>query len=160
MTFASSSSASFSSSSPHNSSTSTHSFSSSESPNSISSTPSFSSSDSFIRCEGLDLLLKAVHHLAGSVVGVPLVQRRVVRRRRRRASALVFNKLIIAQVFKKEDEDEHEDEGEDQVETKGKRRTNEVKAKENSRPKRQRRLMALPSKYQDSVFQPWKWQAR
>lgn len=107
-------------------------------------------------------MLKAVHHLAGSVVGVPFVQRRVVRRRRRRASALVFNELIITQVFKKEneDEDEDEDEEEDQVETRGKIRTNKVKAKENSNPKRQRRLMALPSKYQDSVLQPWKRQAR
>ncbi|KAA8544891.1 hypothetical protein F0562_019714 [Nyssa sinensis] len=98
------------------------------------------SSTSPTRCEGLDLLVKAIHHVsAGSVVGVPYIQRKVIRRRRR---ALRFNKLVITELFKREEEEED--------------RENEGLPESNSMSKRQRRVMALPSKYQDSVLQPWK----
>lgn len=84
---------------------------------------------------------------AGSVVGVPYIQRRVVRRRRRRR-ALEFNALILNQflVFEK---------GESQVELKKRGST-----KARSMSKRQKRGMPLPSKYQDSVLHPLKPKSR
>lgn len=113
-----------------------HSFDSSENP----SSPSSSCHNSTARCEGLDLLVMAVHYLAGSIVGVPFAQKRVVRRRKR---AVKFNNLIISGVFcGKEDE------------------KRECKEDPNfgfdSKPTREKRVMALPSKYRDSVLQPWK----
>uniref|UniRef100_A0A5B7BWE3 Uncharacterized protein n=1 Tax=Davidia involucrata TaxID=16924 RepID=A0A5B7BWE3_DAVIN len=121
------------------SSITTHSIASST--DSSSSAPS-DSSPSPTRCEGLDLLVKAIHHVsAGSVVGVPYIQRRVIRRRRR---ALRFNKLVITELFKQEDEEEEDE------------RENEGEPESNSMSKRQRRVMALPTKYHDSVLQPWK----
>lgn len=42
------------------------------------------SSNLATKCQGLNLLVKAIHLVtAGSVVGVPYIQRRIVRRRRR-----------------------------------------------------------------------------
>ncbi|KAA8537039.1 hypothetical protein F0562_029517 [Nyssa sinensis] len=109
---------------------------------SSSSVPSDSSCFS-TRCEGLDLLVKAIHHVsARSVVGVPYIQRRVIRRRRR---ARRFNKLIITELFNQEEEEEEEEE-----------REKEGQPELNSLSKRHRRVMALPSKYQDSVLKPWK----
>ncbi|XAR63587.1 hypothetical protein NMG60_11023576 [Bertholletia excelsa] len=100
---------------------------------SSSSSPWKSSSPCSTRCEGLDLLVKAIHHVcAGSVVGVPYIQRRVIRRRRR---AQRFSKLVVTnnnQILKE----------------------NEGREKPNSTVKRQRRVMALPSKYQDCYVQP------
>ncbi|KAK9691732.1 hypothetical protein RND81_09G215400 [Saponaria officinalis] len=77
---------------PHSSSSSS-SLSPVSSPSSSSSSTSSSSSFSpSRRCEGLDLLVKAVYHVAGSVVGVPYIQRRVIRRRK---PALRFDNLVI-----------------------------------------------------------------
>ncbi|CAK9157257.1 unnamed protein product [Ilex paraguariensis] len=136
------------SSSPSSSSCSlitTHSFASSTDstssvPSNCTSFPSIAST----RCEGLDLLVKAIHHVAsGSVVGVPYIQKRVIRRRRR---ALRFTKLNITQIFLEKKEPEV-----------GKK---EVQVQAKSKQKRQRRAMALPSKYHDSVLQPWKQVSR
>ncbi|KAK2965070.1 hypothetical protein RJ639_029525 [Escallonia herrerae] len=128
-----------SSSSSSHSSITTHSFASST-DSSLSVAPSsshyLSPSSSPTRCQGLNLLVKAIHHVtAGSVVGVPYIQRRVIRRRR---AAMRFNNLIITEVFR-------EQRGGGGKETK---------------TKREKRAMALPSKYQDSVLQPWKTRSR
>ncbi|XP_075474103.1 uncharacterized protein LOC142505140 [Primulina tabacum] len=83
----STSSWSSSSSSSSSSVTATHSLASSQ--DSSNSSP-FSLITASSRCPGLDLLVKAIHQItAGSVVGVPYIQRRVtIRRRRRRMSSL------------------------------------------------------------------------
>ncbi|KAL3632753.1 hypothetical protein CASFOL_025737 [Castilleja foliolosa] len=48
------------------------------------------------RCHGLDLLVKAIHQVtAGSVVGVPYIQRRVTIRRRRRRGCLEFDAFLF-----------------------------------------------------------------
>ncbi|XP_073038949.1 uncharacterized protein [Primulina eburnea] len=82
-----SSRSSSSSSSSSSSVTATHSLASSQ--DSSNSSP-FSLITASSRCPGLDLLVKAIHQItAGSVVGVPYIQRRVtIRRRRRRMSSL------------------------------------------------------------------------
>ncbi|KAF3666995.1 hypothetical protein CQW23_19917 [Capsicum baccatum] len=52
---------------------------------SSSSTSSSTSSSITHRCQGLDLLVKAIHQVTdGSIVGVPYIQKRVITRRRRR----------------------------------------------------------------------------
>ncbi|GMH07812.1 hypothetical protein Nepgr_009652 [Nepenthes gracilis] len=96
------------------------------------------------RCEGLDLLVKAVYYVAGSAVGVPYVQRRVITRRKK---ALRFSNLIVSELFKTAEEEK-----ESEKEEKAKKQT---EINENSEKKRQRRAMALPSKFQDSVLHPW-----
>uniref|UniRef100_A0A7C8YYD6 Uncharacterized protein n=1 Tax=Opuntia streptacantha TaxID=393608 RepID=A0A7C8YYD6_OPUST len=102
----SSSSSCFSSSSTHTRSTiSAHSLSSSS--NSTSSSSSFSLIHR-PRCQGLDLLVKAVYHVAGSVVGVPYIQKRVIRRRKR---AVRFSNLVISSE-KEEREFQNGEEGE------------------------------------------------
>ncbi|KAL6989466.1 hypothetical protein U1Q18_015215 [Sarracenia purpurea var. burkii] len=112
-----------------NSITSSKDSSSSTQPNSLSSST---------RCEGLDLLIKAIHHVsAGSAVGVPYIQRRVIRRRRR---AQRFNRLIITQLFNEDDDVETEER-----ETKGRSEPNSIR-------KHKRRVMALPFKYHDSIL--------
>ncbi|KAL1558860.1 hypothetical protein AAHA92_09273 [Salvia divinorum] len=48
------------------------------------------------RCRGLDLLVKAIHQVdAGSVVGVPYIQRRVSIRRRRRSGRIEFDAFVF-----------------------------------------------------------------
>lgn len=142
-------SSSSSTASPH-SSICTHSV-----PSFVDSIPSSQSNSSSrstgceTRCEGLDLLVKAVYYVAGSMVGVPFTQRRVITRRRRRRT-LVFNNFTINEIFKKEEQDEEEE--------KVKKADKEAEAK--SKSKRKNRVMALPLKYQDSVLQPWKRQSR
>ncbi|KAJ0545848.1 hypothetical protein HanRHA438_Chr08g0339301 [Helianthus annuus] len=60
----------------------------------ITTTPSLSTSSSpFTRCTGLNLLVKAIHQItAGSVIGVPYFQKRIITRRRR---PLHFANLIL-----------------------------------------------------------------
>ncbi|KAH7863419.1 hypothetical protein Vadar_017246 [Vaccinium darrowii] len=102
-----------------------------------------SSASSSTRCVGLDLLVKAIHHVAtgGSIVGVPYIQRRSVIRRRRRSNYLGFNQLFVT--------------GNMGSEERAKGSGSEPKLK-----KQRRRVMALPSKYQDSVLQPWRLRSR
>ncbi|KAI5676761.1 hypothetical protein M9H77_07711 [Catharanthus roseus] len=128
--------------------------SSSITANSLSLASSTDSSSSFspcssnlaTRCQGLDLLVKAIHLVtAGSVVGVPYIQRRIVRRRRR---ALKFNSLILSQFLVNDKEQEQG------------QKKKKVNSKARSKSKRQKRAMALPSKYQDSVLQPLKPKTR
>ncbi|KAL0422023.1 UNVERIFIED_CONTAM: protein WVD2-like 2 [Sesamum latifolium] len=100
------------------------------------------------RCHGLDLLVKAIHQVtAGSVIGVPYIQRRVKIRRRRRRRALQFDSCIFAELFEQKKGQQNE------------KKLNSIKKKQkgkNSVAKgRQRRVMGLPSKLQDSVLQPW-----
>ncbi|KAF5183732.1 hypothetical protein FRX31_026680 [Thalictrum thalictroides] len=125
--------------------TSTSSFSSDSTSLTPSTTHSFSSStsnasfstDYITRCEGLDLLIKAVLHVAGSVLVVPFTQRRVIRRRKR---ACKFTKI---EFIKKPQEDEQNEEEEDEE--------IDVILNDNKR----KREMSFP-KYHDSVIQPWK----
>ncbi|OIT07496.1 hypothetical protein A4A49_15412 [Nicotiana attenuata] len=126
-----SSSSPSSSSLSSSSSSSSYSFSSLTNNSLASSTDSSSSAPSTstcttTRCQGLDLLVKAIHLVtAGSVVGVPYIQKRVITRRRRRIFS--FDSLFIA----------------------------EIKCKGSELPKRQQRkqrLKSVPTKYQDSVL--------
>ncbi|CAN4108576.1 unnamed protein product [Withania somnifera] len=102
---------------------------------SIDSSSSTSTSSSFTsRCQGLNLLVKAIHQVtAGSVVGVPYIQKRVITRRRRRRF-LSFESFIISECLQKQDDDG-------------------VECKNGSLPKRQqrKRLKTVPNKYQDSA---------
>ena len=124
------SSSSSSSTSPSNSSITTHSLLTS----SIDSSSPFQSS-SPSRCFGLNMLVKAIHQVtAGSVVGVPYFQRRILTRRRR---PLQFDNLILTTT---------------QLLSKSGSRSN---SKSKSIAKRQRRVnVTMPSKYRDSVLQP------
>ncbi|CAI9770421.1 unnamed protein product [Fraxinus pennsylvanica] len=73
------------------------------SQDSSSSCPFPSTSMATRRCHGLDLLVKAIHQVtAGSVVGYPYIQRRVMIRRRRRE--LKFDGFTIAEFLKEERE--------------------------------------------------------
>ncbi|KAI3816895.1 hypothetical protein L1987_10680 [Smallanthus sonchifolius] len=103
---------------------------------SIDSSSSFQSS-SPTRCLGLNLLVKAIHQVtAGSVVGVPYIQKRIITRRRR---PLQFNNLILATT---------------QLLSKSESRSRS-RSKPKSKARRQRRVnMTMPSKYRDSVLQP------
>ncbi|KAI3734545.1 hypothetical protein L6452_14016 [Arctium lappa] len=123
------SSSSSSSPSPSHSSITTHSLFASSSIDSFSSSQSPSPS----RCFGLNLLVKAIHQVtAGSVVGVPYIQRRNLTRRRR---PLQFNNLILTTT--------------ELLSKSGSRSESKSKAK------RQRRVnITMPSKYRDSVLQP------
>ncbi|CAN4111304.1 unnamed protein product [Withania somnifera] len=98
-----------------------------------SSSSTSTSSSSTSRCQGLNLLVKAIHQVTdGSVVGVPYIQKRVITRRRRR-TVLSFDSFFIAEYLQKQD---------DGAECKG-----------GSLPKRQqrKRLKTVPTKYQDSA---------
>ncbi|KAJ4967945.1 hypothetical protein NE237_014646 [Protea cynaroides] len=115
---------------------------------SSSNSPSSSSSsiDCQIRCEGLDILAEAVRFVAGSALpmSVPVTRRRVIIRRK---SAFRFNKIDISEIGEQEElelEEMNQEEGIGVI----------------TKPKRRKREMALPSKYQDSVLQPWKRQNR
>ncbi|KAG5539328.1 hypothetical protein RHGRI_019780 [Rhododendron griersonianum] len=132
----------FSSSSPSSPPSSTITAASSTDSSQSSHTPSSSSST---RCEGLDLLVKAIHHVAtgGSIVGVPYIQRRSVIRRRRRSNYLRFTQLFVTDGVGIEEREKGEGSG------------SEPKLK-----KQRRRVMALPSKYHDSVLQPWRLRSR
>ncbi|KAF7137302.1 hypothetical protein RHSIM_Rhsim07G0074400 [Rhododendron simsii] len=130
-----------SSSSPSSPPSSTITATSSTDSSQSSHTPSSSST----RCEGLDLLVKAIHHVAtgGSIVGVPYIQRRSVIRRRRRSNYLRFTQLFVTDGV-----------GIEEIK-KGKGSGSEPKLK-----KQRRRVMALPSKYHDSVLEPWRLRSR
>ncbi|KAL2942600.1 Keratin type I cytoskeletal 40 [Bienertia sinuspersici] len=149
----SSSSSCFSSS---HSTISTHSLSSSSNSTSSSSSPSLSSSR---RCEGLDLLVKAVYFVGGSIVGVPYIQKRVIRRRK---PALRFGNLVINSVHKLQVDDIDVDVDDDEVldccnnliEQKQKMMIKKKKTTTNNKQKK--RSKAIPVKYQDSVLQSWK----
>ncbi|KAJ8452470.1 hypothetical protein Cgig2_000059 [Carnegiea gigantea] len=103
---------------------------------SSNSTFSFFSLSPNQRCEGLDLLVKAVYHVAGSVVGVPYIQRRVIRRRK---PAIRFRSFVIG--LARENENEDEDKG--QV----------FDSNVQVHKKKQRRRSI---KYPNSVLQSWK----
>ncbi|RZC62434.1 hypothetical protein C5167_024183 [Papaver somniferum] len=118
-----------------------------------------SSIDYETRCEGLDLLVKAVVHVAGCFLVVPFTQRRVIRRRKRNLS---FFKSFVTDFIKNQDEEEEiqEEEDEEDVEIKEEKKQKQKKKKGKqmkgiSKPKRKKRVMALPSKYNDSVLHPW-----
>ncbi|KAJ4955608.1 hypothetical protein NE237_012391 [Protea cynaroides] len=106
--------------------------------------PSFSPSsiDCQTRCEGLDILAEAVHFVAGSALpmGVPVTRRRIIIRRK---SAFKFSKIDISEIEKQAEEMNQEKE-----------------IRVITKPKKRKRVMAVPSKYQDSVLQPWKRQNR
>ncbi|KAJ4955575.1 hypothetical protein NE237_012358 [Protea cynaroides] len=104
----------------------------SSSSNSHSSSPS--SIDCQTRREGLDILAEAVHFIAGSALpmGVPVTRRRIIIRRKN-----------ISEIEKQAEEMNQEKE-----------------IRVITKPKKRKRVMALPSKYQDSVLQPWKRQNR
>ncbi|CAI9097363.1 OLC1v1033765C1 [Oldenlandia corymbosa var. corymbosa] len=104
-----------------------------DSSSSSSADPPYLSSTSATsekRCQGLDLLVKAIHLVtAGSVVGVPYIQRRVVQRRRR---ALKFNGFgfVVTQLSRQHQEEEGVKE--------------ELHIKTRSMLKRQSRMMGFP----------------
>ncbi|KAL7589206.1 hypothetical protein Lser_V15G36558 [Lactuca serriola] len=127
----SSSSSSSNSQSQSHSSITTHSLLASSIDSSSFQSPSPS------RCFGLNLLVKAIHQVtAGSVVGVPYIQRRIVIRRRR---PLQFNNLLLTTT--------------ELLSKSGSRSRSKLKPK--PKAKRQRRVnMTMPSKYRDSVLQP------
>ncbi|CAI9273252.1 unnamed protein product [Lactuca saligna] len=126
----SSSSPSSSPNSPSHSSITVHSHVASSTDSSSSFQSSFPSS-SPSRCFGLNLLVKAIHQVtAGSVVGVPYIQRRILTRRRR---PIQFNNLILTTTDL----------------------LSKSRSKSKPKAKRQRRVnMTMPSKYRDSVLQP------
>ncbi|KAK9140228.1 hypothetical protein Scep_009909 [Stephania cephalantha] len=93
------------------------------------------------RYDGLDLLVKAVLHLSGSVLCVPFTQKRVIRRRKR---AFRFPTFMAEEFEQSGGERIVKDEGITSI----------------SKSKRRRRGMAVPSKFQDSVMQPWKRRSR
>ncbi|KAL7612373.1 hypothetical protein Lser_V15G08356 [Lactuca serriola] len=120
--------------SPSHSSITVHSHVASSTDSSSSFQSSFPSS-SPSRCFGLNLLVKAIHQVtAGSVVGVPYIQRRILTRRRR---PIQFNNLILTT-----------------TDLLSKSRSKSI-SKSKPKAKRQRRVnMTMPSKYRDSVLQP------
>ncbi|CAA3028078.1 Hypothetical predicted protein [Olea europaea subsp. europaea] len=96
------------------------------------------------RCHGLDLLVKAIHQVtAGSVVGYPYIQRRVMIRRRRRE--LKLDGFTICELLKEEREQNEK---------------KKMSKKGKSVMKRNKGMMGLPSKYHDSLLQPWKPKSR
>ncbi|MCL7048106.1 hypothetical protein MKW94_019632 [Papaver nudicaule] len=108
------------------------------------------------RCEGLDLLVKAVVHVAGCFLVVPFTQKRVIRRRKRNLS-LSFVTDFIKNHQEQEQEDEDEDEEVVEIQEKKQKQKQKKKGKQTkviSKPKRKKRVMALPSKYNDSVLHP------
>ncbi|OVA08633.1 hypothetical protein BVC80_1619g20 [Macleaya cordata] len=112
-----------------------------------------SSIDYETRCEGLDLLVKAVLHVAGSVLVVPFTQRRVIRRRKR---AFRFCNSFVTEFGEKKEEREDEQEQEQEEREKGEEKQMKGERIEViSKPKKRKRVMALPTKYHDSVLQPW-----
>ncbi|GAB4855386.1 hypothetical protein Ancab_024009 [Ancistrocladus abbreviatus] len=106
------------------------------------------------RCEGLDLLVKAVYYVAGSAVGVPYIQRRVIRRRKR---ALCFSNLIVTVKDGEQADPPQEQEEEEGEKLKRENEIDDYVNLEQQKKRQRRRAMALPSKYQDSVvLHPWK----
>ncbi|CAM8894348.1 unnamed protein product [Rhodiola kirilowii] len=129
--------------------------------NSISSSNStaiFSSSSAtaYIRCEGLDLLAKAVQYVDGCVIGVPIVQKRVLIRRRRRAAAYAFSDFVVNELFNNSGGGGGSEAETDEMMIKPRISVRIPISKE----KRQRRVMAVPLKYKDSLVQPGKRQTR
>lgn len=132
---------------------STHSLTSSSNSTSSSSSPSLSlslSSKSNRRCQGLDLLVKAVYYVAGSVVGVPYIQRRVIRRRK---PALRFANLVI------NNNSEHVDlDVDEQVIDCSSSKPIPMPKPKNKQKRRSKGAGAgaIPLKYHDSLLQSWK----
>ncbi|KNA19517.1 hypothetical protein SOVF_060530 [Spinacia oleracea] len=133
---------------------STHSPTSSSSNSATTSSSATAANATVNRCHGLDLLVKAVYYVAGSVVGVPYIQRRVIRRRK---PALRFTNLVInsdqLELTDLVDDDRVIDCTSDLVETTNKKDIS--KNKKNKKPVK-RRSKAVPLKYNDSVLQSWK----
>ncbi|KAK1416526.1 hypothetical protein QVD17_32317 [Tagetes erecta] len=114
----------------------------SPSSSSIDSSSSYQSS-SPTRCIGLNLLVKAIHQItAGSIIGVPYIQKRIIIRRRK---PLHFNNLILttSQLLSKSKSIQKP------------KSKSKSKSKLKSKANRQRRVnMTMPLKYRDSVLQP------
>ncbi|KAL5988998.1 hypothetical protein ACLOJK_027100 [Asimina triloba] len=113
----------------------------SSSPSSLPSSP-FNSShsiDNKARCQGLDLLVQAVIHVAGWVVfapkNAPMKEKRDFQFKNDKIQNESNEKKVVS---KKEGE-----------------RIDVI-----SNPKRLKRSLTLPSKYKDSVLQPWKRRTR
>ncbi|KAK9735272.1 hypothetical protein RND81_04G195100 [Saponaria officinalis] len=137
-----------------------HHFHPSQSPSSSPSSSTTSSSLSTAtttaytprrRCIGLDLLVKAVYHVAGSVVGVPYIQRRVIRRRK---PVIRFNHLLLTPTDDdhpqiEEQHDDHEIDCNCDVDNGELIIVGEIM-------KQRRRSKVVPLKYQDSVLQSLK----
>ncbi|XXG43568.1 hypothetical protein AAC387_Pa01g3567 [Persea americana] len=99
------------------------------------------SDDEKTHCEGLDLLVKAAQHVAGNVLfDVPLIQRKVVSGGK---NDFKLNKADGSEIENEESEEKKN-----------------VEIEVVSKPGRQKRQLSLPSKYHDSVLQPWKRQTR
>ncbi|KAG9452560.1 hypothetical protein H6P81_005464 [Aristolochia fimbriata] len=110
------------------------------------SNSSSSFADCKARCEGLDLLVEAVLHVtAPAICNISFAQRKVVRRAKR---ALRFERAAVGGL------------GEEEEDTEAKKGKEDREIEVISKPKRRKRVMALPSKYQDSVLQPWKRSTR
>ncbi|KAL7126316.1 hypothetical protein ABFS83_14G178100 [Erythranthe nasuta] len=135
-------SSSSSSSSNSSSITAAHSLASSQDSSSHSSPFSIlATAAATHRCHGLDLLVKAIHQVtAGSVVGVPYIQRRVTIRRRRRTRGLEFDPFVFDEIPQR------------------KRAVPKVSNKftnNNKNTKKGKNLVGVPSRIQDPVWQPW-----
>ncbi|PIM98785.1 hypothetical protein CDL12_28730 [Handroanthus impetiginosus] len=97
------------------------------------------------RCHGLDLLVKAIHQVtAGSVVGVPYIQRRVTIRRRRRQRCLEFDHFLSDELPRRKRE-------------KNAKKVNKIDSNNTKKMKKTKgkNLMGLPPRIQDSVLHPW-----
>ncbi|XXG43567.1 hypothetical protein AAC387_Pa01g3566 [Persea americana] len=98
--------------------------------------------DEKTHCEGLDLLVKAAQHVSGDVLfDVPLIQQRKVVSGGKNDFKL--NEAVVSEIDKEEAEEKKN-----------------VEIEVVSKPGRQKRQLSLPSKYNDSVLQPWKRQTR
>ncbi|KAL6006867.1 hypothetical protein ACLOJK_032363 [Asimina triloba] len=122
--------------------------SSSSTPSSLNSSSALN--DKHARCQGLDLLVEAVSHLAGPVVfgSVAFTRKKVIRRGKR---ALRFKTAAPKESGKGEKEKKKK---------KKKKKNKEAGIGLNSEQFRQKRLMSLPSKYRDSVLLPLKRKSR
>lgn len=103
------------------------------------------------RCHGLNLLVKAIHQVtAGSVIGVPYIQRRVTIRRRRRLD------LEIDPFMLDELSDRKRERSGKKVSEIDKSEGNKKKKKTTMKKKKQgKNLIGLSSGIQDSILQPW-----
>ncbi|KAK9146487.1 hypothetical protein Sjap_006390 [Stephania japonica] len=101
----------------------------------IFQTNSSTSIDFNSRCEGLDLLVEAAIYISGELF-------------------LESPNMDHDRIGSKESKDEDQEQEEEEVVEKG--RVIDVISK----PKRRQRVMALPSKYNDSILQPWKRRTR
>lgn len=119
--------------------------SSSSAPSSLNSSSALN--DKHARCQGLDLLVEAVSHVAGPVIfgSVAFTRKKVIRRGKR---ALRFKEAAP------------KDSGKGEKEMKMEKKKKEAGIGLNSEQYRHKRLMSLPSKYRDSVLLPLKRKSR